>query len=397
MFQFTTQTILNSVALAPSTASVTVTKAQKVSDYDKANVIINESGRYPQLRVGNVRFNWPDILDVYYKKATPEILSYVTFDLSKLSTLVDNPVGFWRVALYVRLNNRSADSFYSNATSFFGHPFYIEFPVKENDTPANIAQRIKNIADKYMLLQTEEKLIDIEIDGTKIKFKGTTGYQYFHVAKIQYWDDKAIAVDCCANQGDFIDVITGVPVKYTVADGEVTETEVVAATGENLADNEAPIVNGTEAFGDYNWIIHNLRLPSPANTDWWTGDKNEMPVVGATYDQFIVRLIKERDGIAGGILGQRATTVTTHVFYVNTEFAADFKAILEGAVGEGNIRDYIDGMLDDPFKTTNSANYVAQTPYKTGPVIPAHDEEKVPYATSEEEAGGGGNNGGGHG
>jgi hypothetical protein len=120
------------------------------------------------------------------KKASPEILSVVEFDLTKLSTLVANPVGFWRVALYVRLNNRSADSFYTNATAFYGHPFYIEFSVKSADeTAATIAARIKDIADKYMLLQTEEKLIDIELSGEgSILFKATNGYQYFHVAKI---------------------------------------------------------------------------------------------------------------------------------------------------------------------------------------------------------------------
>ena len=84
----------------------------------------------------------------------------------------------------------------------------------------------------------------------------------------------------------------------------------------DLEDNETAIEPGIEAFGDYNWIIHNLRLPTAANTGFWAVTKNEMPVPGGNYVQFIVRMCVERDGIAGQVVGNRATSVTTHVFYV---------------------------------------------------------------------------------
>jgi len=84
----------------------------------------------------------------------------------------------------------------------------------------------------------------------------------------------------------------------------------------DLEDNEIAIEPGLEAFGDYNWIIHNLRLPTLANTYFWAVTKSEMPVVGGNYTQFIIRLCTERDGIGGEVVGQRATSVTTHVLYV---------------------------------------------------------------------------------
>ena len=41
-----------------------------------------------------------------------------------------------------------------------------------------------------------------------------------------------------------------------------------------------------------------------------------MPAFGGEYTQFIIRMCVERDGIAGHVVGQRATSVTTHVLYV---------------------------------------------------------------------------------
>jgi hypothetical protein len=106
------------------------------------------------------------------------------------------------------------------------------------------------------------------------------------------------------------------------ADGTVTIAQKkVDEAGEAVAldsDTEVAITPGLEAFGDYNWIIHNLRLPTAANTNFWAPSKrmDEMPVPGQQYTQIIVRICKERDGIMGEIVGARGTSVTTHVLYV---------------------------------------------------------------------------------
>jgi len=136
---------------------------------------------------------------------------------------------------------------------------------------------------------------------------------------LQKYDPNASQIDCCNNNGDFVDVMTGVPLVYTTdEDGTVIPgTQTMDFDGlRDLADNEIGIVPGAEAFGDYNWIMHNLRIPTAANTAFWAPTKNEMPIVGGQYTQFIVRMCVERDGIAGQVVGQRATSVTTHVFYV---------------------------------------------------------------------------------
>jgi hypothetical protein len=112
----------------------------------------------------------------------------------------------------------------------------------------------------------------------------------------------------------------GVPVTYKFTGTTITSENKKVVDGEkvDLEDNEVAVLPGLEAFCDYNWIMHNLRLPTAANTNFWsfTKQQGELPAVGQIYTQFIITMCKDRDGIAGGVVGQRATSVTTHVFYV---------------------------------------------------------------------------------
>jgi hypothetical protein len=125
----------------------------------------------------------------------------------------------------------------------------------------------------------------------------------------------------------------------------------------DLEDNEFAIVPGLEAFLDYNWIIHNLRLPTAANTYFWSVTKPEMPVVGGQYNQYIVRMCKERDGIAGQVVGHRATSVTTHVFYVLDQgnnistFETELKKILP--TGKSDFEKKADEVAADPYAALN--------------------------------------------
>jgi len=147
----------------------------------------------------------------------------------------------------------------------------------------------------------------------------------------------------------------GVPVIYTTsAEGKVTTTKKVfdgvTEGGRALADNEVAIEPGLEAFGDYNWIIHNLRLPTLANTNFWspTNHAGEMPVPGAQYVQVIIRMCKERDGIVGEIVGARAKSVTTHVLYVEVgAYNASLASVL-GNLSQDLLTD-ADTVLQDPF------------------------------------------------
>ncbi len=319
MFNFTTQTVFNSVITTTESA---VRNKTAPKGY---NIITKDTAKGPEIRIGNTRFNRDNVLDIQIKNHTVENLAKVSFDIANLITLVtadskDVQEGNYRIIIYLGLSMNSQDSFYANDSVYKGKPLFIEFPINASDTPEIIGKRIVKIANKYMLFMAQEKILNITEDGGVITFEGINGYQLIKKAIIQKYDPNAKQIDCCNNNGDFVDIITGVPVTYTTdsTTGEVTVGEQTLDIDglRNLEDNEVAIEPGLEAFGDYNWIIHNLRLPTLANTYFWAVTKSEMPVVGGQYTQFIIRLCTERDGIGGEVVGQRATSVTNHVLYV---------------------------------------------------------------------------------
>ena len=313
MFNFTTQTVYNQIS---------TTGANK-------NMWISTNQKKPALRIGNTRFDAADVLDIQVKNPTVENLASVEFDVSKvIPTEADEVTA--RIALYIGLSMNCQDSLYANDLVYKGKPLFVEFYAKKGESADVVAKRVKAIADKYLLFVSGEKLLDVTVTATaaanetpatgKVTFTGVNGYQQFKKAALQVFDPEAKSVDCCSTQGDYVNVIVGVPVIYTTnAAGVATVTN--NKLGEDgsavaLAEGETAIKPGLEAFGDYNWIIHNLRLPTAANTGFWSPTRDEMPVPGQVYTQFIVRIKKERDGIMGEIVGARGTSVTTHVLYV---------------------------------------------------------------------------------
>lgn len=319
MFNFTTQTIFNSI-IKTTENDVRDKKAPK-----GYNIILKDGAKGPELRIGNTRFNKDNVLDIQIKNHTVESLAKVEFDLAKMITLVtadskDVQEGNYRIVIYLGLSMNSQDSFYANDLVYKGKPLFVEFPVTAADTAETIAKRIVKIANKYMLFVAQDKILNVSEDEGKVTFEGVNGYQLIKKAILQKYDPNANQIDCCNNNGDFVDIMTGVPVTY-ITDPTTGEVVVGDKTLDmdglrDLADNEVAIEPGLEAFGDYNWIIHNLRLPTLANTYFWAVTKSEMPVVGGEYTQFIIRVCTERDGIGGEVVGQRATSVTNHVLYV---------------------------------------------------------------------------------
>ena len=360
MFNFTTQSVYNQIS----------------TEGANKNMWVASNSKKPALRIGNTRFDKENILDIQVKNPTVETLASVEFDMSKVlipqnSTDTERTA---RVCLYIGLSMNNQDSLYANDFVYKGKPLYVEFPIKNTDTADVLATRVKAIADKYMLLVYGEKILTIETTATaagddtaavgKVKFVGINGYQQIKKAILQVFNPDAKTVDCCTNQGEYEDVVTGVPVTYTTnATGVVTVTsnkidETGAAVA--LADNEVAITPGLEAFCDYNWIIHNLRLPTAANYyPWSTANRmGEMPIPGQQYTQFIIRICKERDGIMGEIVGARGTSVTTHVLYVaglKTQAGTAAKAVndalttLLGADAATKILTNADTKLQDPF------------------------------------------------
>lgn len=371
MFEFTTQTIYN---------SITVKTDAQVKAGAKANVITSTGGKTPAIRIGNTRFNASDIASISVKNPTDEYFTEVEFDLSKV--LIDKESDIkettGRIALYLGLSMSSQDSLYANDLVYKGKPLFIEFPIKKDDTADILAQNVKKIADKYMLFMFQDKILNVEVTSSaaagdtpaegKVKFVGVNGYQQIKKAVLQVYDTSIKPLDCCTNLEGFVDKIVGVPVIYTINNGVLSSKnkvfDGVTDGGRNLAENEVAILPGIEAFGDYNWIIHNLRLPTLANTHFWspTVQAGEMPVVGGKYTQFTIEMRVDNVGIAGEAVGQRHTSTTKHVLYVAGECActsgttttdADkvYNALYTVLGGDTKIDKTVDGDFNDPYHT----------------------------------------------
>ncbi len=348
MFEFTTQTILNSVVVADV---ADIRSGQADPGY---NVITDATKKIPEVRIGNIRFNADNVEEVQVKKHTDESLAKFEVDIQKLIDAVteggnDSQDGIYRIAIYLGLSMNSQDSFYANDYVYKGKPLYIEFPIGASDEAAAVAAKVKSIADKYLLLMMgHEKILKVTVQGTKVVFTGVNGYQQIKKAAVQKYHEEPCG-GC--NPDGFVDVLVGVPVMWTANENGVAEIKEKVydgtAEGRALADNEFAIAPGLEAFCDYAWIIHNLRLPTLANTNFWAVTKPEMPVVGGKYTQYCIRMCKDRDGIAGEVVGQRATSVTNHVFYVLDSQAAAFEQALSAILAKKKQR--ADAVLKDPF------------------------------------------------
>lgn len=363
MFNFTTQSVYNNI--------VVQTGATPVAG---ANVIVNSTGT-PFIRIGNTRFNKPTGqeklsygLTLQAKKPTPESLASVTFDMEQIRIQNESTTKelTGRIVLYITLSMNSQDSFYANDLVYKGKPIFIEFPVKKDDTAPVIAAKVVKNANKYFALTVGgEKIVNVTNNSGKVTIEGVNGYQQFTKAILQKFDAEASTVDCCTYKGDYIDVVTGVPVIYKLDEngsvniGTTPKKLAEDSTAAALSANEVAIKPGLEAFGDYNWIIHNLRLPTMANTHFFSPTQGELPAIGQVYSQFIITMCKERDGISGEIVGARAKSVTTHVFYVAgdyTKTGTPAKALYDELSKLGTIKTDADTKFAMPYNIDVAAS-----------------------------------------
>lgn len=185
-----------------------------------------------------------------------------------------------RIELYVR-SVGNADPMFANSLLHKGKPLFIEIPAYTT------AEDLDKIVNKYNnLMFGGDNQIHSEVDGAgNLILTCANPYQTITKATLSARDAKS---------------------------GEFT-----------FAANLQPTVN-EEGFGDYDHIMKDLRLPTAANLRWKRTMEDEMPIKGASYDQFILTYRVDRGIMGLGVVGATATSETTHVFWVNSEVADDF-------------------------------------------------------------------------
>lgn len=94
---------------------------------------------------------------------------------------------------------------------------------------------------------------------------------------------------------------------------------VVNATG-------AVTTNGKVGFGDDAWMLSHITMPTLDNYRYFAVNKEERPILGGNYTEYVIRYSITKDTEDGIVAG--GTSVTTHVFYVLSTLVTGFDAAL---------------------------------------------------------------------
>lgn len=125
-------------------------------------------------------------------------------------------------------------------------------------------------------------------------------------------------------------------------------------------------------FGTYDYMIHNLRLPTYANIRFASPAESEMPVKGGKYTQYSFEYTVPRRLGGLSVAGQKTASTTIHTFFVlnnETKNGKNFKDLLKAAgatvVPVANENPYVNYVEHDeaaPIVHKKAANIPDESP-----------------------------------
>ena len=285
MFNFTTTTVIN------SDKDYTSGKARWIGTAadDSHNIV----GSLNVLRVMN--FKAPNVTAIYKAVANDPEMAKVTFDFDTGITATKGDQ--FRLSVYVGLRQASQDSRYSNDLILKGKPFTVDFIWKS--TAAETVKSLVNTINKYMVFVYGSKLLNISYSGAFLTLEATSEYQIFRKLDVEKLDAK-----------DYFNMGSYKTVKALDSITKKNSNKEVTAIAEGY-------FVGKEGFGTYSYVLHNLRIPTSANTRAFRVYEDEAPIVGARYNQYTIYYCADRGQLGLNAVGDTTKSVTTHVFYVN--------------------------------------------------------------------------------
>lgn len=277
MYQFTTTNVINSAyavdyegnALLDSTGSA-------VAKY---------TGTSDALFVAKVgTFKKDNILSLYkrpYAAGVKEVAS-ITMPTPTLGKV-------YRITVVIKLS-QNANSEYANYTLDYQKPITVEIlssGVASTDAAAFVTQ----------------------LNGLKNRF----GHSYFYASS----SSAVITLTAKEDVQRFKSVIIA---EETANTSSLTMYDyITVATG-------AVTTNGKLGFGDDAWMIRSIFVPTAENVRYFGVSREERPVLGGHYTEYVIRYSIEKDGTDGIVSGGKS--VTTHVFYVKSDLVSGFESAI---------------------------------------------------------------------
>lgn len=302
MFQFTTTNVINTNV--DFSTGKPLWSAQKEGDSDKNGNKYKVSSLNIK-RVNN--FKQPNVVHIFKSEYTAPQMDKVTINFGDITPVPENGDGF-RLSIYIRLSQSCQSSYYSNDMVFKGKPFSVEFSYK-TDWKTTL-KKLKETIEKYAILVYEKPLLKVDVKDTYLTITATDEYQRLHQVNIERFKPEAYH-----GMGDYI-------VEKSIENiDEVTDPSTL--TGQTQGR-----FTGREGFGTYQWLLHNLRLPTTMRTRVFAMNSDETPIPGAKYNEYVIHYCVNRGILGTNAVGDVVNSMTTHVFYVNQEVSQQFESAL---------------------------------------------------------------------
>ena len=249
------------------------------------------------LRIGKHLFEKRWVEAIRKAEAQPVEICEAKLDLSKV-TFGDAKVA--RLYLYVGLEG-SEESIYANDWYRKGMPLSVSFAVDADAT--EMAKAIVDAVKTFNVFTKVKKVLDVTAEGAVLTIKGTHEYQRLNKIAVLVEDKDSV----------------------------FGEEKAIAVYERNRKDNAAVTVvkEGVNGFGTYSQLIKDLRLPTAVHNSWLSVQKDEMPVVGALYTQYIITYYAPSSANPSfTAVGNRSMSETTHVFWVKNDLVDAWEALL---------------------------------------------------------------------
>lgn len=274
-------------------------------DFQK-EVIINDANGIVALtngfRVDGMVYKNEYVKDVYKTAAEDGSPAKLTIDMAKIKAAAGDSK-LVQIVLECGLDRDVRSDFACNLWHF-RKPFVVNFDVDKLSDMDMVEKAFNHVS------VAGEKIFDAKKSGNTVVLTASTNYITFR----SYKADTFVCSDATCNSDSM----------------EVPST--VAADAFTYVKNKI-------GFGTYEYIIHNLRLPTDANWRFTSPAAVEMPINGAKYTQysFAYEVPRRIGGLS--VAGQMNMSTTTHTFFVKEDIASVFEGVLPAGVKavNGNI------------------------------------------------------------
>ena len=250
-----------------------------------------------KVRIGKYLFEKRWVETIRKAEGHKPVICAADLDLAVVKTALDTAdAKVARLYLYVGLEG-SEESIYANDWYRKGMPLSVSFT---NQDAAKMAEAIVDTVNRFNVFTKVKKVLDVTAEGAVLTIKGTHEHQ--RLQKIQ------VLVDA------------GFGEEVAVVDYELEHKADPAVVREQ---------KGVNGFGTYSQLSKDLRLPTAVHNHWLSVQKDEMPIVGALYTQYIITYYAPSTANPSfTAVGNRSMSETTHVYWVKSDLVTKWEAAL---------------------------------------------------------------------